>query len=357
MNDRRPLFSIAIPAYNAERTIADTIASVQAQTIEDWELIVVDDGSADSTAAIVEKAGRNDARIRLARQERNYGAGTARNRGIDEARGLYLWIPDADDTFDADLLERCARALAENPAAITLFGVAETYLDDEGNVTREHAMTFDEARCADVESLRKLALPLERCALYGYSSNKVYDLDFLRTTGARFENEPLCEDFFFNVKVFQNAPSLNVLSGAPYHYGKRAEGSLTRAFVPDYYQIHRRRIQEMRDQLEGWGMLDDEAKAILGGLFARYILSEAEHVHDKRSGMDARTRQKWIEGVFTDPLFDELVSGAEADDALLKACLIPFKRKQAEAVLALGAAVHFVRDHAEVAYSIARQGR
>ena len=357
MNDRRPLFSIAVPAYNAERTIADTIGSIQSQTIDDWELVVVDDGSTDATTSIVEESARSDARIRLVKQGLNYGAGTARNRGIEEARGLYLWIPDADDTFDTDLLERCARALAENPAAITLFGVAETYLDDEGNITREHAMTFDEARCADAESLRELALPLERCALYGYGANKVYDLDFLRSTGARFENEPLCEDFFFNVKVFQNAPSLNVLSGAPYHYGKRAEGTLTRAFVPDYYEIHRRRIQEMRDQLESWGLLDNEAKSTLGSLFARYILSEAEHIHDARSAMDAQARREWIASVFADPLFEELVPSAEADDLLLKVCLIPFKRRQADAVLALGRAVHLVRDHAEVVYSIARQGR
>ena len=356
-NDRRPLFSIVMPAYKAERYIGDSIASIQAQTLGDWELVVVDDASPDGTAAVVRQFAENDSRIRLVSHEENKGAAQARNTGIDAARGLYIWLPDSDDTYDCDLLERCARALAENPAAITLFGVAETYLDEDGNVTRTHEMTFEECRCPTVQGVRALALPLERCALYGYSHNKVYDLDFLRSTGARYEDAPLCEDFFFNVRVFQDAPSLNVLGGAPYHYSKRAQGSLTRAFVPEYYPIHRRRIQEMRDQLASWGMLDDQAKAILGGLFARYILSEAEHTFDKRSGMGQADRKAWIEGVFADPLFSELVPLASADDPLLKACLVPFKRRQAGCVLSLGHAVHLVRDRAELIYSIARQGR
>ena len=356
MNDRRPLFSIAMPAYNAEQFIAETIASIQAQTIGDWELIVVDDASSDGTADVVQRIAEDDGRIRMIRCDRNGGAASARNRGIDAACGLYLWLPDSDDVFDADLLERCARALAENPAAITLFGVAETYLDESGAVTRTHEMTFPETRCPDQASLRQIVLPLERCALYGYSANKVYDLDFLRATGARWENAPLSEDFFFNVRVFQDAPSLNVLSGAPYHYAKRA-GTLTRAFVPDYYPIHRRRILEMRNQLDSWGMLDDDAKAVLGSLFARYILSEAEHVYDSRSGMDAKARNAWITGVFADQLFNELVPRARADDPLLRVCLAPFKHRQPRAVLALGRAIHLVRDRAELVYSIARQGR
>ena len=357
MNDRRPLFSIVMPAYNAARFIGDSIKSVQAQTIGDWELIVVDDASSDGTAEVVSAFASDDGRIRLLRHDCNAGAAQARNTGIDAARGLYLWLPDSDDTFDCDLLERCGRALAENPAAITVFGVAETYLDENGVVTRAHEMTFPESRCPTVESLRQLALPLERCALYGYSHNKVYDLDFLRSTNVRYEDAPLCEDFFFNVRVFQDAPSLNVLGGAPYHYSKRAQGTLTRAFVPEYYPIHRRRIREMRDQLCSWGMLDAQTKATLGGLFARYILSEAEHAFDARSNMDAKARKAWIESVFADPLFNELVPHATADDPLLKACIIPFKHKQPRAVLALGSLVHLVRDRAELVYSIARQGR
>lgn len=357
MNDRRPLFSIVMPAYKVERYIGAAIESIQAQTLGDWEIVVVDDASPDATSDVVRRFAEGDGRIRLVVHEENKGAAQARNTGLDAARGLYVWLPDADDTYDCDVLERCARALAENPAAITLFGVAETYLDDNGNVTRTHAMTFEEHRCSTAAELRKLVLPLERCALYGYSHNKVYDLDFLRDTHVRYEDAPLCEDFFFNVQVFQDAPSLNVLAGAPYHYSKRAQGSLTRAFVPEYYPIHRRRIREMRDQLESWGMLDEYAKSLLGGLFARYILSEAEHTFDRRSGMGPADRKAWIDGVFCDPLFCELVPSATADDRLLRACLVPFKRGQANVVLALGRVVHLVRDRMELVYSIARQGR
>ena len=99
-----PLVSVIIPAYNAEEYISQALSSVLSQTLSDIEVIVVDDGSTDRTASIVEELTHRDGRIRLIRQE-NQCAGVARNKGMEVAEGKYLYFLDADDWIELDSLE------------------------------------------------------------------------------------------------------------------------------------------------------------------------------------------------------------------------------------------------------------
>jgi teichuronic acid biosynthesis glycosyltransferase TuaG len=101
-----PRVSIITPMFNAARWLPETLASVRAQTMADWEHLIVDDGSTDESPAIVEAAARADSRIRLARAPRNLGPSAARNLAIDAARGRFLAFLDADDLWLPEKLER-----------------------------------------------------------------------------------------------------------------------------------------------------------------------------------------------------------------------------------------------------------
>ena len=96
--------SVIIPARNADRTIGAAIRSVLSQTLRDLEIIVVDDGSDDSTCAVVQAF--DDPRITLLRHERSRGVSAARNTAIQVAKGAWLAPLDADDTYSRDRLER-----------------------------------------------------------------------------------------------------------------------------------------------------------------------------------------------------------------------------------------------------------
>ena len=109
-----PRVSVIVPAHNAEQTIVETICSVQAQTFSDFELIVIDDGSADRTLERLEAAG--DSRLRIFSDE-NAGAPSARNRGIARATGEYLAFLDADDLWTPDKLQHQVAALEARAAA------------------------------------------------------------------------------------------------------------------------------------------------------------------------------------------------------------------------------------------------
>ncbi|NLB61862.1 MAG: glycosyltransferase family 2 protein [Clostridiales bacterium] len=91
--------SIITPAYNCESFIGDAINSVIAQTFSDWEMIIVDDCSTDSTSIIIEKFLKVDSRIKYFRLEKNSGAAIARSKGIELGTGKYIAFLDSDDVF------------------------------------------------------------------------------------------------------------------------------------------------------------------------------------------------------------------------------------------------------------------
>jgi glycosyltransferase involved in cell wall biosynthesis len=110
-----PLVSVIVPCWNGSSYLAQALDSVRAQSMADWECIIVDDGSTDGTPEVAARLTEADRRIRVARQRRR-GIGAARNRGIDLARGLYIQFLDADDAILPDKLTLQLAALRGLPA-------------------------------------------------------------------------------------------------------------------------------------------------------------------------------------------------------------------------------------------------
>ncbi|MEM7063909.1 MAG: glycosyltransferase [Cyanobacteria bacterium P01_B01_bin.77] len=126
--------SIVIPAYNAAETIEKSVASLQAQTIPNWEVIIVNDGSNDKTETIVERLVAQDRRIHLVNQT-NQGVSAARNTGINQAQYDWLGFLDADDWLDPQYLERMTAALAADPNLDAVHcGMRRIDLDGKGFV-------------------------------------------------------------------------------------------------------------------------------------------------------------------------------------------------------------------------------
>ena len=99
INDRKPLVTVIMPAYNAAGFIREAIQSVLCQTVTDLELLVIDDGSQDNTRQIVTDIAEKDHRVRLLVNEQNMGAAGTRNRGLELCRGQYVALLDSDDYY------------------------------------------------------------------------------------------------------------------------------------------------------------------------------------------------------------------------------------------------------------------
>ena len=121
--------SVVMPCYNAERYLVESIQSILDQTLQDFELIVVDDGSTDSTRAVVETF--DDSRLRYIYRD-NGGPGAARNTGISAARGEYIAPLDADDLALSHRLASQLDALESDPS-LSVVGSGYEWIDEEGN--------------------------------------------------------------------------------------------------------------------------------------------------------------------------------------------------------------------------------
>ena len=116
----RPLVSVIMPAYNAEKYIEEAIRSVLSQTYTNWKLLILDDGSTDRTAELAERFANADTRIRLLRNPQNMGVARTRNRGFDMANGDWAALLDSDDVWHSDKLEK-QLAAAERSGADMIY--------------------------------------------------------------------------------------------------------------------------------------------------------------------------------------------------------------------------------------------
>ena len=186
-----PRFSVTIPAYNAESTLAETVDSVRAQTFTDWELVIVDDGSTDSTLALAESFAAKDPRIRVVSQE-NRGSGGAYNTAVRNTRSDLIVMLSADDLLLPEHLEKFDAFIAENPdAAIFSSGGYYDYDDGVRELCGLHKQWADPSTCATPDLLRACF----------FNMGAVYRKEIFDAVGG-FREDIFAEDYLFFVLAF-----------------------------------------------------------------------------------------------------------------------------------------------------------
>lgn len=127
-----PLISIVITAYNAAEFVAEAVASIQNQTYTNWELIVINDGSTDTTGKILRVMAKKDKRIKLVSYRKNLGASHASNLGLSQVKGKYIARMDSDDVAMPERLVKQVKFLQDHSDVIVVGGQCEL-IDREGN--------------------------------------------------------------------------------------------------------------------------------------------------------------------------------------------------------------------------------
>lgn len=217
-----PVVSVVIAAYNASSFIGETLDSVVAQTLVDIEIIVVDDGSTDSTPDIVRSYAEKDARISLIQQQNSY-AGAARNKGMDAASGSYLYFLDADDWIEPNALEILVMA-AQKYRCDIVAARSESF----DNVSQETSLMH--WAIANTPFNQVLAPTDFASRLFqnfvGWAWDKLFDASFVAKTGLRFQGLRTTNDAFFVFCAMAEASSIVCLEDVLFHHRVNNPNSL-----------------------------------------------------------------------------------------------------------------------------------
>lgn len=233
------LVSIVIPAYNVANYIARCVESLEQQTYSNYEVIFVNDGSTDNTQKLLEEIVAKDKRYRLINQK-NKGLSGARNTGIDEATGKYIYFLDPDDWIAPELIEVCVGYLEEKQVDMVFFDFylaqsATEYKKQEWFSDRPDGLyTPDEALAA-----------LFDCQFGNYAWSSLAKLDLFKNNKIYFPEGRTYEDLGTTYRLLGNSQKIGYLDKHLYYYYQNNMNSITKTWKYQDYLDTKLNLEEI----------------------------------------------------------------------------------------------------------------
>ncbi len=215
-----PIVSIIVPIYNAEAYIHRCVDSILTQEYKDFELLLIDDGSTDSSGAICDQYAQQDSRVCVV-HKKNSGVSDTRNLALGIARGIYLQFLDSDDWITPDATKLLMRATQEHDCDLV---IADFYRVVGDRVARKG--DIEENRVLTREEFAEHMMENPADFYYGVLWNKLYRREIVEKFQLRMDSRiSWCEDFMFNLEYIMHAERFYALQAPIYYYLKR-KGSL-----------------------------------------------------------------------------------------------------------------------------------
>lgn len=233
------LVSVIIPVYNVEAYLPRCLDTVLAQSYKNMQIILVNDGTKDSSGEIIKEYQQKDSRILVVEKE-NGGLSSARNAGLAYATGEYCFFLDSDDYIEADLLEKAVGAMKLHKADMVVFDYRKFYEDGREDAPFGICSGIDEIT-SDQKRLKFLSVNYYHYHLSYEVWNKLYRMDIIRQHQIQFENNYVvfAEDLCFNSYYLMYAKKIVRISDCLHHYLIRSS-SITGAGMlePKMEQFH-----------------------------------------------------------------------------------------------------------------------
>ena len=220
-----PKVSVIIPCYNAEKYLRQCLDSVVGQTLEDIEILCVEDGSSDSTPDILREYQEKDCRVRVIRQE-NAGAGAARNNGLRQARGEYLSFLDADDFFERNMLEEAAAAADRYEADYVVFNSNRYHMDTQSFAEIPWAVRKQDIPPYMPFTYRQLTDNVF-LSFVGWAWDKLYRRSFVEEQQLWFQEQRTTNDMLFVFSALVTAKRIAVVDKVLAHQRRGSGDSLS----------------------------------------------------------------------------------------------------------------------------------
>ena len=299
------LISVIIPVYNAAAYLDDCLPSALAQTHRNTELLLIDDGSTDGSGQTCDAYAARDKRIRVLHKE-NGGASSARNAGLREAKGEYVYFLDSDDRMESTLLEKLLKSAKENGAELVFFD-AWAVDEDTGKISETNYN--HKVRYAPDSGKALMAKMVENKDFHMGICLSFYKKSFLDRTKLAFTEGIIYEDFLFTCEAYCLAERVSYVPEFLYSRRYRANSVMTSQKTMKNYISAETVYYGVRDFSEQNGNIVPDAYLARG---AYNVLTCAEAL--------SRSERGSIEKRLREVKQDILAHGAYGDPALRMRC-------------------------------------
>ncbi len=313
--ENKPRLSIIVPIYNAEKYIDNCMRSIVAQTFTDYEIILVNDGSTDNSDAICRKYQAEDSRVTYIKKE-NGGAGSARNAGMDAARGKYLAFPDVDDLFDPEMYADLY-ALAESGDYDMVFSGVKYYQQQpDGSLSYSRMQNIKEMAFTDREQCRQNIMEFfPTTTIFDVPWNKLYKRSIVTENNIRFTDIRRCQDAVFNIDFYNCINSAASVDKAYYNYMENTVADVRRKFPKNYIDINIYYYTHLMEILRGWGIYEDNIRVHYDSSFVLSIYGCADRYDNPVWGLSREQQYEYIEDILNrKEIIDFLPTAIVRDD-------------------------------------------
>lgn len=295
---QEPLVSVVLPIYKVEKYLNRCIESVVCQTYKNLEIILVDDGSPDLCPQMCDEWAQKDNRIKVIHKP-NGGLGKARNTGIENANGEYIFFFDSDDYVDKTIVEKCVASTYPEQTDVVLFGRYNRFEDgtlSEMKVTADK-LVFD---CDTVRSELLSGLFTYDMGMGVSAWGKMYRLSTINNNGLRFksEKEIISEDSYFMLEFFSCVTRAVIVPECLYYYCERGD-SLSHKYNSERYEKNNDFLVKSLDLIKKNG-LPDKVAVHLKARYHAFMISALKQIY--LSDLTSEERKKEIKRVYHDPV-------------------------------------------------------
>lgn len=290
------MISIVIPIYQCKWNIDQIMEDIFAQTYQDYEVLLVDDGSTDGSAELCMEYAARDERVRAIPKEHS-GVSETRNAGITEAKGEYIAFIDCDDRVEADYLEKLVGGIGDNDLVIASFD--RRFYREEKYVRTVDAYVLD-AKINIKENLNEHFSKLYTSTLIGIVYCKLFKREILVRNKIRFRKDiHIGEDYLFNFAYLKQCRQISCIPYVGYHYICREGHSLMHQADLRKFQYGKVLYEESMQFCEEMGLIE-EASAGVSNLYLRTCFKNIENIYLLQERMTRKEKRAFIRRVIED---------------------------------------------------------
>ena len=305
-----PFISIIIPVYNAGVYLNQCIGSILDNEFDDYELILVDDGSTDDSWKTIKKYEKESVKIRSFRKQ-NSGVSDARNYGIGKAEGTYIYFVDSDDWIEPGTLTQIFNHLHDSKCDLLLFDYKRVINRNKVIYAKE---MFEQSIIIDKQDIKALG---NRCLTSGTMNNignKVYRAEIITKNNLRFDaNIKSGEDWLFNLEFIRYSSKAQYVEGYYYNY-RLNENSATNKFnqgkLNDFKMVH----FKLLEYINVFSQDPHETTKILEVAFVKRYLDLIKKCFYANYDLDEKVRKDYISKILNDAEVRKAFSRVKNED-------------------------------------------